>query len=113
MSKYQCKILSLYTGNLQVHACVVLPEASSNTNTIGNSPAYHRPEPTCRTYKQSTSGISRGAILRWAMQLLSVSEQRGNAEMYRRCGLVILREQGLLYMLVRFSTVWLLPFTLL
>lgn len=34
------------------------------------------------------------------MQLLSVSEQRGNAEMYRRCGLVILREQGLLYMLV-------------
>ena len=34
---------------------------------------------------------------RWAMQLLSVTVQRGNAEMYRRSGLVISREQGLRY----------------
>ena len=33
----------------------------------------------------------------WAMQLLSVTVQRGNAEMYRRSGLVISREQGLRY----------------
>ena len=35
--------------------------------------------------------------MRWAMQLLSVTVQRGNAEMYRRSGLVISREQGLRY----------------
>ena len=34
---------------------------------------------------------------RWAMQLLSVPVQRGNAEMYRRSGLVVSREQGLCY----------------
>ena len=32
-----------------------------------------------------------------AMQLLSVTVQRGNAEMYRRSGLVISREQDLRY----------------
>ena len=36
-------------------------------------------------------------FVRWAMQLLSVTVQRGNAEMYRRSGLVISREQGLRY----------------
>ena len=43
--------------------------------------------------------IPKGAFLRWAMQLLSVTVQRGNAEMYRRprSGLVISREQGLRY----------------
>ena len=35
--------------------------------------------------------------LRWAMQLLSVTVQRGNAEMYRQSGLIISREQGLRY----------------
>ena len=35
--------------------------------------------------------------MRWAMQLLSVTVQRGNAEMYRRSGLVTSREQGLRY----------------
>ena len=34
--------------------------------------------------------IPKGAFLRWAMQLLSVTVQRGNAEMYRRSGLVTL-----------------------
>ena len=34
-------------------------------------------------------------VVCWAMQLLSVTVQRGNAEMYRRSGLVISREQGL------------------
>ena len=41
--------------------------------------------------------IPRGAFVRWAMQLLSVTVQRGNAEMYRRSGLLISREQGLRY----------------
>ena len=45
--------------------------------------------------------IPKGAFARWAMQLLSVRVQRGNAEMYRRSdrrsGLVISREQGLHY----------------
>ena len=41
--------------------------------------------------------IPKGALVRWAMQLLSVTVQTGNAEMYRRSGLVILREQGLRY----------------
>ena len=46
----------------------------------------------------SESGrISKGAFVRWAMELLSVTVQRGNAEMYRRSGLVISREQGLRY----------------
>ena len=41
--------------------------------------------------------IPKGAFVRWAMQLLSVSVQRGYAEMYRRSGLIISREQGLCY----------------
>ena len=46
------------------------------------------------------SGIGRipkGAFMRWAMQLLSVTVQRGNTEMYRRSGLIISREQGWRY----------------
>ena len=38
--------------------------------------------------------IPKGAFVRWAMQVLSVAVQRGNAEMYRKSGLVISREQG-------------------
>ena len=38
-----------------------------------------------------------GSCVRWAMKLLSVTVQRGNAEMYRRSGLDISREQGLRY----------------
>ena len=41
--------------------------------------------------------IPKGTSVRWAMRLLSVTVQRGNAEMYRRRGLVISREQGLRY----------------
>ena len=41
--------------------------------------------------------IPKGAFVRWAVQLLSVTVQRGIAEMYRRSGLVISREQGLRY----------------
>ena len=41
--------------------------------------------------------LPKGAFVRWAMQLLSVTVQRGTAEMYRRSGLVISREQGLRY----------------
>ena len=44
-----------------------------------------------------TRRFPKGAFVRWAMQLLSVTVQRGNAEMYRRSGLVISREQGLRY----------------
>ena len=42
--------------------------------------------------------VPKGAFVNWAMQLLSVSVQRGNAELYscRRSGLVITREQGML-----------------
>ena len=35
--------------------------------------------------------IPKGAFVRWAMQLLLVTVQRGNAEMYHRSGLVISR----------------------
>ena len=43
--------------------------------------------------------IPKGAFVRWAMQLLSVTVQRGNAEMHHGhwSGLVISREQGLRY----------------
>ena len=41
--------------------------------------------------------MHKGEFVRWAMQLLSVTVQRGNADMYRRSGLVISREQGLRY----------------
>ena len=50
------------------------------------------------TFGSAESGrIPKGAFVRCAMQLLSVTVQRGNAEMYRRSGLVISREQGLRY----------------
>ena len=35
-----------------------------------------------------------GACLCWAVELLSVEVQRRSAEMYRRCGLVVSREQS-------------------
>ena len=41
--------------------------------------------------------IPQGAFVRWAMQLLSVTAQRGNAEMHLWSGLIISREQGLRY----------------
>ena len=41
--------------------------------------------------------IPKGAFVRWAMQLLSVTVQQENAEMCRRSGLIISREQGLRY----------------
>ena len=37
--------------------------------------------------------IPKGAFVRWAMQQLSVAVQRGNAEMYRKNGLVTSRER--------------------
>ena len=41
--------------------------------------------------------IRKGAFVRRAMQLLSVTVQRGNAEMHGRSGLVISREQSVRY----------------
>ena len=41
--------------------------------------------------------VAMAAILRWELQMLSVTVQRRNAEMYRQSGLVISREQGLRY----------------
>ena len=35
--------------------------------------------------------IPKGALVRWAMQLLLVTVQRGSAEIYRRSGLIISR----------------------
>ena len=49
------------------------------------------------SHKWGCGRIPKGAFVRWAMQVLSVMVQRGNAEMYRRSGLVISREQGLRY----------------
>ena len=43
------------------------------------------------------SGNPKGAFVRWAMLLQVVTAQWGNAEMYRRSGLIISREQGLRY----------------
>ena len=43
-----------------------------------------------------SSRIPKGAFVRWAVQQLLVTVQRGKAEMYRRSGLIISREQGLL-----------------
>ena len=45
--------------------------------------------------KAESGRTPEGAVVRWAMQLLLVPVQRGNAEMYRRSGLIISREQGL------------------
>ena len=44
----------------------------------------------------SSGRIPKGAFVRWAMQLLSVAVQQGNAGMYHKLGLVhvISREQG-------------------
>ena len=39
--------------------------------------------------------IPKGAFVRWEMQLLLVTVQRGNAEMSHRSGLAISHEQGL------------------
>ena len=36
--------------------------------------------------------IPKGSIVRWTMQLLSVTVQRRNAELYRRSGLIISRD---------------------
>ena len=41
--------------------------------------------------------VPKGACACWAMQLLLVTVQRGDAEMYCRSGLIISREQGLRY----------------
>ena len=41
--------------------------------------------------------IPKVAFVRWAMQLLSGTVQRGNAETFRRSGLIISREQGVRY----------------
>ena len=42
-----------------------------------------------------SGSIPKGAFVRWATQLLLVTVQRGNAEMYHRSGLIISLEQGL------------------
>ena len=41
--------------------------------------------------------ILKGALVRWAMQLLSMTVLWGNAQMYRRSGLIISLKQGLRY----------------
>ena len=64
---------------LQFGACHVLPEAMYSA---------------C-AYMHRQYSIPKGASARWAMHLLSVKVRRGNAEMYRRSGLVIPRDQGL------------------
>ena len=41
--------------------------------------------------------IPEGAFVRWPMQLVSVTVQRGNAEIYCWSGLVMSRDQGVLH----------------
>ena len=41
--------------------------------------------------------IPKGGFLRWAIQLLSVTVQLGNADIFRRSGLIISPEQGWRY----------------
>ena len=43
----------------------------------------------------AAESVHKGALVRWAIQLLSVTVQRENADMYRQSGLIISREQGL------------------
>lgn len=52
----------------------------------------------CAICQPVASGrIYKAAFLQWAKPLLSVSLQKGHAEMYRRSGIVISREQRLRY----------------
>ena len=41
--------------------------------------------------------IPKAAFMRWALQVMSVALQKGNADMYRRFGVVISREEGVRY----------------
>ena len=41
----------------------------------------------------ASEDIIKGAFVRWETQLLSVTVQRGDAKMYRRSGLAILRKR--------------------
>ena len=59
-------------------------EAVRSVNCLGDIAADSGPTP-------------KGEFVRWAMLLLSVTVQRGKPEMYRRSGLVISREQVLVY----------------
>ena len=59
-------------------------EAAKFVNCLGDSAA-------------ESGRVPKGIFVRWAMQLLSVTVQRGNAEMYRRIRLVNSREQVLRY----------------
>ena len=56
-------------------------EAVSFVNRLGDIAA-----------EQNNGRIPKGACVRW--ELLSVTVQRGNAEMYRQSGLVISCERG-------------------
>ena len=48
---------------------------------------------TARQHRRLGRPHLQGGLRRWAMQLLSVSLQKGNAEKYRKSGLVISCEQ--------------------
>ena len=41
--------------------------------------------------------IPKAAFMRWALQVMSVALQKGNADMYRRFGVVLSREEGVRY----------------
>ena len=49
------------------------------------------------TAETRSGRIPKGVFMRWAVQLLPVTVQRGNAEMYGRSGLIISLQQGLRY----------------
>ena len=58
---------------------------------------YCNEKPTRQGTRDAAKPTCTCTTASWAMQLLSVTLQRGNAEMYRRSGLVISREQRLRY----------------
>ena len=61
------------------------------------APGRHRGGGRLGDIAAESGRIPKGAFARWAMQLLSVTVQSGNAEMYRRSALVISREQVFRY----------------
>ena len=98
-----CNLFTLLLHALPVHSCMsLMPDSSLRSGRSCRKCARSR---RCVYIDESinrlgdiaaeSGRIPKGAFVRWAMQLLSATVQRGNTEMYRRSGLVISREEGL------------------
>ena len=80
-----------------VSGCASSAQTQHTTSIATKSAPYTRLITTSALALQSQHRIPKGAFVRWAIQPLSVTVQRGDAEMGRRSALVISREQGLRY----------------